>query len=112
DSEPPVLAIKITTPQPGDSFKAGSDIEIVASTGKDAPPLVVFYANGQTIGKGTPLPTFAPGGIYQLIWKAVPAGKYALVAAVVTEDGKVVAKSDAVEIVVEGGGPPTLTIKI
>jgi hypothetical protein len=99
------LSIKVTSPENGTTFAAGSDIALVASTGKQQPPTVEFFANEKLLGKGIPLPTlqFAAGGIYQFIWKAVPAGTYSIVAAATTTDG-IVAKSEPVMIHVGAAG--------
>jgi hypothetical protein len=57
------VSVKIVQPENGAIFQQGDQIAILASTGLTPVVSVEFFAGDRNIGKGTPVPTIAPGGL-------------------------------------------------
>jgi hypothetical protein len=104
-------AVRITAPANGDTFRAGSDIQIEAVTvDRDGyAPMVEFFANGRKIGEQTihfidRPPNGAPIE-FSFVWSNVLAGSYTLTAKA-TDNGGAMAFSGPVGIRVGTNEPP------
>jgi hypothetical protein len=91
-----VASIVITQPRDGDTFEAGQSILIVpalTSPAGESPARVEILANGRLVAAASAAP-------WKILWPDVPAGNYDLVAVQRDAQGRELARSNAVDIVV------------
>ncbi|HEY3104654.1 MAG TPA: Ig-like domain-containing protein, partial [Pyrinomonadaceae bacterium] len=97
-------SVSVTTPSAGTLIAPGANVTVSASASHPSGIInkVEFFANGQSIGVGSP-----GGGQYSVGWNSVTQGIYALVA-VATDGSGITTTSAPVTVTVDS--PPTVTM--
>lgn len=91
-----IASILITQPRDGDTFETGQSILVVpavTSPPDEYPARVEILANGRPVAAASTAP-------WEILWRHVPAGNYDLVAVQRDAQGRELARSNAVDIVV------------